>query len=319
MGDGLLDPAVLCFALGAVAGLLKAELKLPDALYESLSVYLLLAIGFKGGVRLVGYDAAVLAAPLAGAVALGVVVPLLAYVALRRLGRFGAADAAAVAAHYGSVSAVTFAVAQAFLDRRGVAAEPYAVVLLVVMEIPAIAVGVLLARKFAAVEPTPAGRLVHEVCLNKSVVLLLGGVLVGALAGPERMKPLSPLFVDLFKGALALFLLEMGLVASRRIADLRKVGPFLVVFGVATPVVTGLLGAWVGALVGLSVGGAALLATLTGSASYIAAPAAMRIAVPQANPTLYLGAALGVTFPFNVAVGVPLFLKFAEFCVGARP
>lgn len=314
--DGLLDPAVLCFALGLLAGLLKADVKLPDALYESLSVYLLLAIGLKGGVQLAKYEFSALLLPIGMAVALGVVIPILAYVVLRRLGKFGAADAAAIAAHYGSVSAVTFAVAQAFLDRSGVAYEPYAVVLLVLMELPAIAIGVLLARTSAAVVRTPVGKLAHEVCLNKSVVLLLGGMLVGLAAGPDRMKALQPLFGDLFKGALALFLLEMGLVTSRRVADLKRVGPFLIAFGVLMPLFGGVLGAYAGRFAGLSVGGTTLLAVLTASASYIAAPAAMRIAVPQANPTLYLGASLGVTFPFNVAAGIPIYLWLAKTAHG---
>jgi hypothetical protein len=316
MFEGLLDPAVLCFALGLLAGLLKAELKLPDALYDALSVYLLLAIGFKGGEKLARYELAAMLAPIGVAVALGVVIPLVAYVVLRRAGKLGPADAAAVAAHYGSVSAVTFAVAQAFLDRSAISYEPYAVVLLVVMELPAIAVGVLLARICGGSGRLPGRKLAHEVSLNKSVVLLLGGMLVGYLAGPERMKALTPFFGDLFKGALTLFLLEMGLVTARRVAELKQVGLFLIAFGVLMPIAAGWAGAYAGHAAGLSLGGSALLAVLAASASYIAAPAAMRIAVPEANPTLYLGAALGVTFPFNVALGIPLYLRFATAAAG---
>jgi hypothetical protein len=309
--DNLLDPIVLFFAVGLVAGLLHTDLRLPEALYQTLSLYLLTAIGLKGGVELSRVAPGEVLGPLAGALLLGLGIPALAFVLLRRLGRFGRPDAAALAAHYGSVSAVTFALALVYAADIGVAYEAYMPVLLVILEIPAIALGVLLARLGGTQGQIRWGALAHEVLLGKSIFLLLGGLAVGYLAGAERMERLNPLFVGLFPGALALFLLEMGIVASRRISDLRRVGPFLVLFGILMPILSALLGIAVGMASGLSLGGVAVLATLAGSASYIAAPAAMRVAVPEANPTLYLTASLGITFPFNVVFGIPLYFWLA--------
>lgn len=313
MIENLLDPAVLCFALGLAAGVVGAQAKLPEALYETLSVYLLLAIGLKGGVDLARAGVVQAAPGVAAAVALGAALPLGAYPVLR-WGGLGRPDAAAVAAHYGSVSAVTFAVCLGFLDRSGVAYEEYVAVLLAFMEVPALAVGIWLARRGrVGLGWSALGR---EVFLGKGIYFLLCGLVVGFLAGPDRVKPLGPLFFDPFKGVLALFLLEMGLVASRRLRDLGRVGPFLLGFGVAMPLVGGAAGAALGTVVGLSLGGAAVLATLAASASYIAAPAAMRLAVPEANPSLYLTAALGVTFPFNIAWGVPAYLWMSRAAHG---
>jgi hypothetical protein len=235
------------------------------------------------------------------------IIPVIAYNVLRRLGRFDRPDAAAIAAHYGSVSAVTFAVVLSYLARIAVTYEAYVTVLLVVLEIPAIAVGILIARIRTAKGGLKWGALLHEVFLGKSVYLLVAGLLVGCIAGPGRTDAVAPLFFGLFKGALALFLLEMGIIASRRIADLKKAGPFLLGFGVAMPLLSGALGVLLGVASGLSPGGTTVLATLAGSASYIAAPAAMRIAVPKANPTLYLTASLGITFPFNIVLGIPIY------------
>lgn len=307
MLENLLDPVILCFALGVASGLLKTDLRLPEALYETLSIYLLLAIGLKGGVELAKSPMGELLLPSLLTASLGIVTPILAYVVLRRLGRFDRPDAAAIAAHYGSVSAVTFAVVLGYLARIGVSFEGFVTVLLVVLEIPAIAVGILIARLRSTQGPLRWGALLHEVLLGKSIYLLAGGLLVGYLAGPARIETISPLFFGLFKGALALFLLEMGIIASQRLSDLRRTGAFLVGFGVGMPLVNGALGALAGLAAGLTLGGTTVLATLAGSASYIAAPAAMRIAVPKANPTLYLTASLGITFPFNVILGVPIY------------
>jgi hypothetical protein len=311
--ESLLDPAVLCFAMGLVAGLAGAQARLPEALYETLSVYLLLAIGLKGGADL-SRVGVVQVAPAAGAAfTLGVVVPLAAYPVLR-WGGLVRPDAAAVAAHYGSVSAVTFAVCLGYLERSGVTYEHYVALLLAIMEVPALAIGIWLARRGAGGMSWASVN--RQVFLGKSVFFLLCGLFVGTLAGPERVKPLAPLFFDPFRGVLTLFLLEMGLVASRRLRDLGRVGPFLIAFGICMPMAGGLAGAALGTVVGLSLGGAAVLATLTASASYIAAPAAMRMAVPEANPSLYLLASLGVTFPFNIVLGVPLYLFFARLAHG---
>lgn len=307
MTNNLLDPIVLCFVVGVTAGLLKSDLKLPDQLYETLSIYLLFAIGLKGGVELAKTNLGEVVMPAMATIALGVVIPILAYNILRRLGRFDSTNAAAIAAHYGSVSAVTYAVVLSYLFQIGVQFEPYVTVLLVVLEVPAIAVGILIARLRSSKGNLKWGPLLHEVFLGKSIYLLVGGLLVGYVAGPDRTEAISPLFFGLFKGALALFLLEMGIITSRRLSDLKKTGPFLVGFGLIMPLISGLLGTLLGAASGLSLGGTTVLATLAASASYIAAPAAMRMALPKANPTLSLTASLGITFPFNIIIGIPVY------------
>ncbi|MBL8514296.1 MAG: sodium-dependent bicarbonate transport family permease, partial [Betaproteobacteria bacterium] len=249
----------------------------------------------------------------------GACLPLLAYPALRMLGRLNGSDAASIAGHYGSVSVVTFAVGVSFLVKKDVAFEEYMPLFVALMEVPGIVVGVLLARVLAssggAEDRSRAsvdwGALAHEIFLGKSVVLLAGGLVIGWIAGPKGLEPMSPLFFGLFKGVLALFLLEMGLVAASRIGEFKRAGPFLIGFGVVTPVVFGTIGTVVGHTTGLSAGGATLLGVLAASASYIAAPAAMRIAIPEANPTLSIVTALGVTFPFNLTLGVPLYHAIA--------
>jgi uncharacterized protein len=249
--------------------------------------------------------------PGIAAIALGVLMPPIAYLILRGAGRFERPDAAAIAAHYGSVSVVTFAVVIAYLDRLGVFYEGFVTTLLVILEVPGIAVGILIARVGARTGSLHLGKLLHELFLGKSIFLLVGGLVVGYAAGPQRMVEVAPLFFDLFRGALAFFLLEMGIVAARKLGDLRRVGAFLVAFGVVMPLIGAVLGTGAGLLAGLSVGGITVLATLAASASYIAATAAMRVAVPEANPTLYLTASLGVTFPFNIIVGIPLYYWMA--------
>lgn len=309
----LFEPVILFFLLGALAGFVRSDLRIPGVLYESLSIFLLLAIGLKGGVELARYPLATVALPALVVVAVGALIPLAAYPVLRRLGRLSRADAGSIAGHYGSVSVVTFAVGTTYLTRLGQEAEGYMTVLLVMLEFPALVIGVLLARRG---EPgTPWGKVLHEVFAGKSIVLLLGGLAIGWFAGPGGIVPLDRLFFDLFKGVLAFFLLEMGLVAASRFGELRRAGPFLIVFALVMPLVSGGLGVATGALLGLSVGGVTLLATLYASASYIAAPAAMRLAVPQANPALSIGAALGITFPFNLLVGIPLYHRLAQQAV----
>lgn len=312
MLENLLDPVVLCFVAGVAAGLSRTDLKFPEALYETLSIYLLFAIGFKGGIQLSESEWTRVIGPAAGTLGAGLVIPLISYWILRALGAMKPHDAAAIAAHYGSVSAVTFAVVLSYLNRLGVPAEEFVTVLLVILEVPAIMVGILLARLSDNSGPVRWKPLLHEVFFGKSVYLLLSGLLIGWLAGAERAAPVKPLFFDLFKGALMLFLLEMGTVASRRIRDLAKTGWFLTAFGIGMPVLSGAIGTAAGYLTGLSPGGTAVLATLCASASYIAAPAAMRIAVPKANPTLYLTASLGITFPFNLVAGIPLYHWMAQ-------
>ena len=304
------EPVILFFLLGLLAGLARSDLKIPAVLYESLSIFLLLAIGLKGGVELARQSLAELLLPALVIVGIGAVLPLIAFPVLQRLGKLSRADAASVAAHYGSVSVVTFAVGAAYLANLGVDYEGYMVVFLVLLEFPALLIGVWLARRGQG--EAKLGKVLHEVFAGKSIVLLVGGLLIGWLAGADGLKPLDKVFFDLFKGLLAIFLLEMGLVAASRIGDLRRAGAFLLGFAVVMPLFAGTLGALTASLLGLSVGGAALLATLYASASYIAAPAAMRIAVPEANPALSIGAALGITFPFNLVIGIPAYYGLAS-------
>ena len=304
------DPIILFFVMGVVAGLLRSELRIPSAIYEFITILLLLAIGLKGGVELARQSLASLLPEILAVIALGTVLTLIAYPLLRFAGRLARADAAAIAAHYGSVSVGTFAVAVAYLGALKVSFEEHMALFVVMLEIPAILVGIALARGTS--RQIRWKTLAHEVLLGKSVVLLMGGLLIGWAAGPEGVTGIEPLFFDLFQGILALFLLEMGLLAAAQVASLRLQGAFLAAFGVGMPLLSALLGGALGYLLGFSVGGTALLATLAASASYIAVPAAMRISLPEANPTLSLSASLGVTFPFNVIVGIPLYHRLAE-------
>ncbi len=306
----MIDVVVLFFLLGVFARLVGSDLRLPEALYETLSIYLLLAIGLKGGIELSKQPLAALAPQVLGCMALGFVIPFGLFPLLRAL-KLRGVDAAALAAHYGSVSVVTFAVATAALTRQGVAYESHAALWVAVMEAPGLVAGILLARR-ATAGPVRWGELAHEVLFGKSVLLLAGGLAIGAVAGDAGVAPIKAVFVDPFKGVLALFLLELGLVAGGRLAELRRFGHVVLVVGLGAPPVLALAGAAVGLALGLSTGGVALLATLAASASYIAAPTAMRIAVPQANAALSITAALGVSFPFNLVVGIPLYTELAR-------
>ena len=313
----MLDVVVLFFLLGLAAGLLRSDIQLPSGLYDSLSIFLLLAIGLKGGEGLATRALGPLLPQLFVVILLGVVQTLIAFAILRGLGRLGRADAAATAAHYGSVSVATFAVGVNWLMTRDIAFEPQMPVFLTVMEVPAIMVGIVLARGIG--RETNWRVLAHETFLGRGVTLLLGGMAIGWLAGPDGLAPIKGLFYDLFKGVLALFLLEMGLIVSRQVGALRQHGLFFIAFGLLMPLFSGMLGLACGMLLGLSIGGLTLLATLAASASYIAVPAAMRLAVPQANPALSLALVLGVTFPFNILVGITLYHYWATQLVRAIP
>ena len=313
----MIDVIVLFFLFGLAAGLVRSELKLPTALYDSLSVFLLLTIGLKGGEGLAQQAIGPLLPQLGAVILLGAAQTLIAFAFLRGVGRLGRADAAATAAHYGSVSVATFAVGVNWLMTRNITFEPQMAIFLTVMEVPAIMVGIVLARGVG--KQTDWRGLAHETFLGKGVTLLLGGMAIGWAAGPEGLAPIKGLFYDLFKGALALFLLEMGLIVSRQVGELRQRGVFMVAFGLVMPLLSALLGLGCGMLLGLSVGGMTLLATLAASASYIAVPAAMRLAVPEASPALSLAAVLGVTFPLNILAGIPLYYWLASQIAGTTP
>lgn len=312
---------VLCFVLGGLAALAGSDLDLPDALGRSMALYLMFAIGFKGGHALdhSGIGMAVVAG-LALAAALSFFLPFLAYGLLRLTAALGRVDAAAVAAHYGSVSVVTFITAVEFLDYLDVPFEGYLVAMMAVMETPAILTGLWLARRGEPGGTTPglSRHLMREIFLNASIVLLVGGFLIGLATGGRGMTLIKPFVVDLFNGVLCLFLLDMGLVAARQARRSgRALRPSVILFGLAMPLVGAAAGLASATLLGLGLGGTLLLAVLAASASYIAVPAAMRLALPEANPAVYVTLALVITFPFNIVFGIPLYYWAARL-IGAE-
>jgi hypothetical protein len=318
LAANLLSPAVLFFILGVIATVVGSDLRFPEPLYLGLTIYLLVAIGFKGGVALSDAGLARVWLPGLAAMALGALIPLWLFPVLRYVGRLPAVDAAAISAHYGSVSAVTFIAATNYLRQVGQPFPEYASAFLAVMEAPAILVGVVLGKvagpRTEAVGPV-LRRSLHEAITGRSVLLLVGALIAGWATGKKGGDATAGFFVTPFQGVLALFLLEMGLVAARRFADLRRVGAFLVVFGIAAPLLNACLGILLARWVGLGPGGGTLMAVLAASASYIAAPAAMRLSLPEANPTLYLTSSLAITFPFNITLGLPLYFELArQFC-----
>lgn len=319
----LLSPLTLSFALGVFAKVIRSELSLPKELYTSLSIYLLFSLGLKGGVELSHSTLGQISGPAAATLFLGCLTPVTAYLILRKAGKFSVADAAGIAAHYGSVSAVTFIAAQQFVSSAGTPAEGFMPTLLTLLEIPgiqiALAIGaVQLSRQSADGSPRPAEEnrslrsVFHELLTSRSMLLLVGGLVIGTAVGVEGWKPVQPVFEGLFKGLLTLFLLEMGLSAGARLNDLKETGLFLLGFGILLPILHGALGAWLGSLSGLSVGGCTVLATMAASASYIAAPPAVRMTLPEANPTLYLTSALAITFPFNLLAGIPIYYQMSR-------
>ncbi len=309
----LTHPAILAFVLGIVAVLVRSDLHIPSGAAKLLSSYLLLAIGLKGGAALTEASPSELVAPIAVTLALGAILPVTAYVILKRWGRFSIADAAGIAAHYGSVSAVTFAAALAFATAVGVGPAPEAFLpaLVAVLEIPGILIALAIAHR--ARQGGNLRSAVTEVLAGSSMLLLLGGIVIGAVAGPTGRELIAPVFVAPFAGVLVLFLLHLGVTAGQRLRDVRKSGPFLVAFAVAMPLVAGSLGAILGTMAGLSVGGAAVFGAMAASASYIAAPAAVEVSLPEANLGHALTASLGVTFPFNLALGIPLYHALATY------
>lgn len=315
----LLSPIVLAFLFGIVTKLVKSELSLPKDLYSSLSIYLLLALGLKGGVELSESTFHVIAWPAFATIVLGCITPVSTYFIMRKLGRFDEIDAAALAAHYGSVSAVTFIAANQFVGQMGNVAEGFMPTLLTLLESPgihiALAIGALKRAKSLTLSSNQDRKtksaIFHEILTARSMMLLVGGLIIGLLMGAKAYEPVKPFFETGFKGALVLFLIEMGILAGARISDLKKVGLPLISLGLLIPILHGGLGVLVGHWSGLSIGGATVLGAMAASASYIAAPPAVRMTLPEANPTYYLTASLAVTFPFNLVVGIPLFFKLS--------
>ena len=307
--DNLTSPAVLAFVLGVLAVAIRGDLRLPDQVSSLVSIYLLLAIGVKGGTRLREADFADIWAPVIATVALGVITPIVAFVAARRIGRLNTTNAASLAAHYGSVSAVTFTAAEAFNKNSGILDEGFLPALVAILEIPGIVVALVIASRHLGSTVRTA---LHEVLTGKSILLLGGGLVIGGIGSRDAVSAIEPFFITLFPGFLCLFLLDLGTLAGQRFTYVRRAGVRLVILAIALPILFGVLGTVAGTLAGLSAGGAAVLAIMSASASYIAAPAAVRVALPEADLGVSLGAAIGVTFPFNLVIGIPLFSEFAQ-------
>jgi len=314
----LLSPIVLFFVLGLAAAITRSDLNIPEPFAKALSLYLMLAIGFKGGAEVAraGLDSALLLLILAG-IALSFVIPAIAFSILRVASPLPRIDAAAVAAHYGSISIVTFIAASEFLQSQAIAFEGYLVAVAAAMEAPAILTGIWLAQRGRKANSDTQGRerrmpSMREILFNGSIVMLVGAFIIGWITGDEGLETMAPFVVDPFKGVLALFLLDMGLIAGRGLrSSLRMMGLRTILFGIYMPLISAVIATGVVMLLDLSTGSGALLITLAASASYIAVPAAMRIALPKAKPAIYATMSLGITFPFNLAIGIPLYAALA--------
>ncbi|MBE9255904.1 sodium-dependent bicarbonate transport family permease [Dolichospermum sp. LEGE 00246] len=318
--SNILNPPVLFFFLGMLAIFLQSDLEIPQPLPKLFSLYLLLAIGFKGGYEI--EESAInpeIVLTLLAAIFMASVVPIYSFFILKL--KLDTYNAAAIAATYGSISAVTFITAQSFLKILNIDSSGHMVAALALMESPAIIVGIVLVRFFAKsqleagegeAEKFSWAEVLREAFLNGSVFLLIGSVIVGILTGEKGWEKLHPFTQDIFYGVLSFFLLDMGMVAARRIKDLRNTGIFLIAFGIFMPVFNAMIGIFISKLIGMSEGNALLFAVLCASASYIAVPAAMRMTVPEANPSLYVSMALAITFPFNIIVGIPLYFNIIK-------
>lgn len=316
-GANLLSPIILSFVLGVFAAMMRSDLSIPEAVAKGMSIYLLFAIGFKGGASVAdhGVDAALLVTIGAGLL-LSFGLPILAFALLKVLTTFSRLDAAAVAAHYGSISIVTFVAATSILEGRAIDAEGYMVAVAAAMEAPAILSALWLVSRNGSGGRMEPG-LMREILLNGSIVLLVGSFFIGMVTGERGLAEISSFIVSPFKGVLCLFLLDMGLVAGRGLRQSKGVlGAGAVTFGIVMPLAGSVIGLVLGMLIGLSTGGVVLLMVLAASASYIAVPAAMRVALPEANPAIYLTLSLGVTFPFNLTIGIPLYVALATQFTG---
>lgn len=315
--QNLLSPIILSFALGLAASLARSDLSVPEAAAKAMSIYLLFAIGFKGGASVAdhGVDGGLIATMIVGVI-LSASIPFMAFSLLRVMTGLSVVDAAAVAAHYGSISIVTFVAANSVLTTQGIAFEGYMVAVAAAMEAPAILSALWLVSRHGNGARMDT-HLWREILLNASIVLLIGAFLIGWITGPRGMADIQAFIVTPFKGVLCLFLLDMGLVAGRGLRGSRGVlKPGALGFGILMPVLGALLGLVSAMALGLSAGGTVLMMTMSASASYIAVPAAMRVALPEANPAIYLTLALGVTFPFNLTLGIPLYVAFAQMLNG---
>jgi hypothetical protein len=313
--SNLTSVGVLAFIFGFFASKVKSDVRVPEQIYQFLSIYLLFGIGLKGGHSLKSVSIFEVLTPALTTIVAGALIPFIAFFTLRLIKNLSTVDRGSIAAHYGSTSLVTFSAALLFLESNSIFVEGFAPALLTVMEIPGLIVGIYLGSR------TPGSDVrwnetLKEVLLGKTVLLLFGGLFIGAVSSNEGYEKVSPFFVGLLSGLLVLFLLHLGYMAGSNFSEVKRVGKPLIVFGVIFPSVIGVLGVGLGTVVGLSVGGSTILGVLCASASYIAAPAAVGVALPRANGTIALVSSIGVTFPFNLIVGIPLYFRVAEFLSG---
>ena len=309
------DIVVAFFLLGILAGMAKSDLVVPKAAYDTLSILLMLTLGIKGGLALHGQVSWELAAEAVVVILIGAAIPLALYPLLRKAVKLSEANSAGVAAHYGSASAGTFAVALAFAESQGLTISPQTTLYLVLLELPAIVVAIMLYQRIHGGEGSAAA-VWHEALTSRGVLLLAGGVLIGYSYGPQGSADIAPLFLGAFKALLALFLLEMGLCASKHLYPLPLHHWRLISFALIAPVFLAMLGLAVGVLLDMPLGSTLILSSLVASASYIAAPAAIRSAIKEADVGIAIFASLGITFPFNVLIGIPLYYEMLVWVTG---
>ena len=335
--SNLLTPIVLFFLFGIIAARIKSDLKMPEAISEFLPIYLLAAIGLHGGIemRKTGFEEMLV--PMLVAIGLSLLFTLNHYQILRRLGKFNIFDSYALASTYGAVGAVTFSVGLSFLKNQGVSSEGYLAAILAVLEPVAFILAIFLTnmavskqirtkkQSFADDEELEIGmkqsstklsQVLKESITGKAIVILLGSIVIGYIIGKEGFEPISIVFDELFTGAIVIFMIEMGIIAGQRLEDIKKVGIFLTAFSVIIPTINGIIGVLVSTALGLSLGGAVMFGLLLASASFIAAPAVLRHAIPQANPSLYITSALGITFPYNIIVLLPIMFTISTWVHG---
>ena len=318
----LLSPIILFFVLGMAAALMRSQMSVPEAFSKGLAIYLMMAIGLKGGIEMSKNPlTADVVMVLVGAVILSFSIPLLAYAFLRLTSKLDRTNAAATAAHYGSISIVTFVAASEAVQLSGLFSSGHLVAAAALMETPAIITALFLAQRGAgagsSVAGSERGELIREVLLNASVVVLVGALAIGWIAGEEGTQSVQPFFTGMFQGVLCLFLLDMGLNAGRGLRQgWRQLDAATIGFGIYMPLVSAVIAAALCFVLGMNAGDTALLITLAASASYIAVPAAMRLALPKATPSIYLTLSLGITFPFNVTIGIPLYIALAKLVAG---
>ncbi len=307
----LTSVGVLGFIFGFAASRVKSDVRVPDAIYQFLSIYLLFGIGLKGGHSLKSTPLADLVVPALATLVCGILIPLLAFTFLKIARGLNNVDRGSIAAHYGSTSLVTFSAAILFLESNSIFVEGFAPALLTIMEIPGLIVGIFLASRSLTTKVGWAETM-REVLLGKTVLLLIGGLAIGFITSNQGYEKVSPFFVDLLSGFLVLFLIHLGYLAGSSFVEIKSVGRPLVIFAILFPILSGAIGVTAGSLIGLSVGGATMLGVLSASASYIAAPAAVSVALPQASKTIALMSSIGITFPFNLILGIPIYYRFAQ-------